>query len=131
MQLAAIPFDTASLMPVQDWRETKVWAPASPWWVMQGYFDVDATISEERVKRDAHKFRNRYGDILEGQGLTVLAMTEVERDDTFVTRGVLDQDLHRYRVFAKVTRRPKTVRLEVPDEDVPIYQRAGYRLLGY
>jgi len=36
-----------------------------------------------------------------------------------------------YIIWGKVRRRPVTERIEVPDKDVPILQKIGFKLLGY
>jgi hypothetical protein len=91
-------------------------------------FTVPSSVSEERVGFSASKYRNKFGDKLEFKGFTVLEMDGPHRDHSVVARGTTDPDRRAYIIWAKVRQAPREVRVDVPDEDVPLYEAAGYKL---
>jgi hypothetical protein len=116
-------------MPVQDPRnhpalytpgQTHIWERAG--------FTVPVDVLEERVQSNAAQYRNRFGDALELQGFEVLGMGPPIHDTGFVAEGSTDPDRKKYIIWAKIRRRPVVVKVDVPDEDVPIYQASGYKL---
>jgi hypothetical protein len=116
-------------MPVQDPRnhpdlytteQTDIWDRAG--------FTVPANVSDERVQSKAAYYQNIFGTALELQGFEVLRMDPPIRDTGFVAEGTTDPDRKKYLVWAKVRRRPVEVKVDVPDEDVPIYLASGYKL---
>ena len=95
----------------------------------QGYaweravFTVPADVTEERVQFSAYKYRNKFGDYLEGIGFEVLSMTEPEVDKQ---TGV-EPDRRRYTIWAQVKRRPVVQDIWVPDSRAAEFQKMGLK----
>lgn len=99
----------------------------------RGFFTVPISVSEERVELLAHRYMQRWGQYLEtpqpyGPGFKVLLMEEPCLDTGVVARAVDPPDRKRYSLWAKVTRTPVNLHVEVPDEDVALYLASGYKL---
>jgi hypothetical protein len=88
-------------------------------------FTVPADVSHERVLLLGDKYRNKFGQSLEGQGLTVRRMGEPMLDSRPLET---DPDRRRYRLLAWCSRRPREIHVEIPDEAVPDMERMGLRL---
>ena len=95
----------------------------------RGTFTVPDSVSDERVQESAAKYRNKFGTFLEIEGFTVLGIEGPTIDRGFVNRAVNDPDRRSYVLWGKVTRKPVRWKFEVPDEDVALYQKAGFRLV--
>lgn len=116
-------------MPYSDPRAfPRLWTPVQRHIWDRASFTVPADVPDERVKQAGDRYRMKYGKALEVQGFDVLGMGWPEEDRSVLARGTTDPDRRRYIIWAKIRRRPVEVHVDVPDEDVPIYQKAGYRL---
>ena len=115
-----LPVDPRSMPALWTPEQTYVWKSAT--------FTVPAEVSEERVQFAADKYRLKFGKALELEGWRVLDMEQPTLDRSVLAHGTTDPDRRRYQIWAKVTRRPVEVRIDVPDEDVPIYLNAGFKL---
>ena len=113
----------------EDWRDNhRSWRPGQDSVLEKCSFTVPDTVSEERVQDAGPKYRNKFGKSLEYQGWTVLRLDGPNLDAGMVARGITDPDRRRYVIWAEVKRRPSRYTLEVPDEDVAIYAKAGFSL---
>ncbi len=92
----------------------------------RGTFTVPDDLSEERVQEKVAAYKEAFGKILESRGFTVLEMTSPT-----LSKGKLKTDpgQKRYDLWARVIRKPQTVRLSVPDIAVPALLKQGLRLL--
>ena len=106
-----------------------LWVPEQQWVWDHATFTVPDNVSEDRVQFAASKYQLKYGKSLEKQGLRVLEMGKPEVNRGIVARGTTEPDRRPYVIWAKVTRRPVEVRMEVPDEDVGLFQKAGFCLV--
>jgi hypothetical protein len=123
-----VRLDPRTRMPYTDPRALPgLWTPKQTHTWERAAFTVPDDVSEERVQDSAHKYRLRFGNALELQGYEVLAMGMPERDETVLARGTTDPDRRRYVIWAKVRRRPVEVKVDVPDEDIALYEKAGFR----
>lgn len=112
-----------------DPRDSFLWTPAKKYTWEKAIFRVGVEWTEEKVQDVAGpKYRNKFGDHLEGEGFTVLAMDGPYYDGSVVAAGTTDPDEKRYVIWAKVTRRPITTHVEVSDESVPSFLKSGYSL---
>lgn len=108
--------------------------PSSRWYPGQEYtwehavFTVPIETSEERMHMAAAGYRNKYGRSLEAEGWEVLGLDGPHVDTDIWAVGTCPPDRRPYVIYAKVRRRPETVTVDVPDEDVPLYEAAGYKL---
>ncbi|MDA1188801.1 MAG: hypothetical protein O2854_03880 [Chloroflexi bacterium] len=100
-------------------RQTHIWKSAT--------FTVPIEVTEERVRFSADKYRLKFGKALETQGYNVLHMEQPKEDRSVAAAGTTDPDRRRYQIWAKVTRRPVEIRVDVPDADIPIYEKAGFK----
>lgn len=100
------------------------------WTWEKAVFSVPGDVTEEEVAFAAPKYRNKFGDHLETQGFEVLGMDGPTRDGSVLGVGITAPDRRRYVIWAKVRRRPVEVKVNIPDEDVPIYQEAGFKLIS-
>ena len=127
----AIRLNPRTHLPWIDFRDKerdKVWTPAQTWVWEKASYTVPNTVSEERVRDTAWRYKRKWGKSLEFQGWMVLEIGEPELDRSVVAFGLCDPDRRRYVIYAKVTRRPQTITLDVPDADIAIYQKAGWKL---
>jgi len=90
-------------------------------------FTVPVEKSDAYIQFRADQYRNKWGKHLEGKGFNVLWMSMPEID-TSVVANTVDADRRKYIIRAKVSRPPVTHHVDVPDKDVPLYQKAGYTL---
>ena len=88
-------------------------------------FTVPIEVSHERVLLLGQKYQNKFGESLEGQGLTVRRMGEPMLDSRPLET---DPDRRRYRLLAWCSRRPREIHVEIPDEAVPNMEKMGLRL---
>lgn len=117
-------------LPWQDPRDiARVWTPDQTFVWEKASYTVPGEVSEERVQATADKYKRKFGKALEFQGWTVLGFDGPTLDRSVIAQGLCDPDRRRYVLYAKVTRRPETITVDVPDEDVVFYQRAGFRLV--
>ena len=118
-------------MPWEDPRRNPgLWTPSQTHVWRSGTYTVPAEVSEERVRFTADKFKLKFGKSLELQGFEVLEMGEPERDITVFGVGITEPNRRKYIIWARIRRRPATQVIDVPDEDVPLYQDAGYTLVS-
>jgi len=116
-------------MPRVDPRDNPaIWTPAQKHVWEKAFFTVPAEVSEERVQVVGEKYRRKFGASLEQRGFEVLGMDGPNVDRGLVAAGTTDPNRRRYVVWAKVRRHPVVVNVQAPDEDVPIYQQAGFTL---
>lgn len=115
----AVRMDPRSHPALWTPRQTHIWKSAT--------FTVPVDVSDERVQFAADKYMGRFGDSLEKQEFQVLHMGKPAEDRGVVARGMTPPDRRAYVVWAKVRRRPITITVDVPDEDIPLYEAAGYR----
>ena len=101
-------------------KQTHIWRRAS--------FTVPAEAPEQLVQDAGHLYRQRFGEALEKQGFTILGFDGPHVDEGMVMGALTDPDRRRYKLWAKVCRRPVTVTVDVPDKDVPLYLQCGYKL---
>jgi hypothetical protein len=101
-------------------RQDSVWDKAS--------FTVPDSVSEERVHDSGGKYRYKYAKELWRQGFEILGMEGPYEDRSVVAIGMTDPDRRKYVIRAKVRRAPQEVRVDVPNVDVPIYQKSGWQL---
>lgn len=119
-------------LPMRDVRDLPV-----TWEIQQelGYvweksgFTVPANVPNERVQFKGEHFRRKFGDYLVAKGFTVIKMEGPVEDHGLLATGTTAPDRRAYVIYAKVTRRPIVVRVDVLDEDVPIYQQSDFRLV--
>ena len=113
----------------EDWRDDhRSWRPGQRSVLEKCSFTVPDTVSEERVQDAGPKYRNKFGKILEQQRWTVLRLDGPNLDEGMVAKGITDPDRRRYVIWAEVKRRPTDYTFDVPDEDVAIYEKAGFSL---
>lgn len=105
-----------------------LWRPDQGYTWEKASFTVPVDVSDERVWDARGKYRNKFGKTLEFEGWQVLGISNPRRDRSAVAYGTTDPDRKRYVLWAKVRRRPVTFTVDVPDEDVPLYQQAGFKL---
>lgn len=116
-------------LPRRDWRDVpRIWTPAQAYVWEKAVFTVPIETSEERVQAAAPRYKKRFGEYLETEGFRIVEFDGPCQDKTVVAAGITEPDRRRYVLWAKVTRRPREVRVDVPDEDVEIYQRSGFKL---
>ena len=108
----------------------RIWTPAMEYVWEKASYTVPGNITEERVQDTGAKYRNKFGKVLEAKGFTVLRMDGPYLDTTIATVGVTDPDRRKYVIWAKVTRRPQTCTVDVPDEDVVLYAANGFKLVS-
>ena len=114
----------------QDPRDiARVWTPDQAFVWEKASYTVPGEVSEERVQATGERYRRKLGKLLEWQGWTVLGFDGPIWDRSIISYGLTDPDRRRYVLYAKVTRRPQTITVDVPDEDVAIYQKAGFKLV--
>ena len=92
----------------------------------RGSFTVPDDVPHERVCAMSAKYMQRFGQALEAQGFTVLNMSAPQEEGVQV--GVA-KGRRKYIIQALVTRRPVTVKVDVPDQSVPAMVKQGYKLL--
>jgi hypothetical protein len=92
----------------------------------RGTFTVPENTPEDRIQSKSAEYKKTFGKILESQGFIVLEMTSPT-----LSNGVFktDPDMKRYEFYARVIRKPQTVRISVPDIAVPALLEKGLRLL--
>lgn len=124
-----IHLDQNGLVRLDIRNDQSLFLPYGYIW-QRGSFTVPADVSDERVQFAADKYRRKFGAILERgkYGFRVLEMIGPHEDKGAVKKATTDSDRRAYVIWAKVTRRPVTFHVEVPDEDVPMYQAAGFKL---
>jgi len=120
---------TGELLGVDPRDERRGWKSGQSYVWQKGVFTVPVDVAEERVEFVAAKYRNRFGEALELQGFEVLSMDGPYRDGSVVAMGVTPPDRKRYVMWAQARRRPVEVKVDVPDEDVLLYQKAGFSLV--
>jgi len=91
----------------------------------QGFFTVPNGTPMDRVRAVQHIYMRKYGYCLEGQGFTVMKMTEPTLDLSML--GSV-QGRQKYTMWAWCKRRPQTVHIDIPDNAVTEMQRAGMTL---
>lgn len=117
-------------MPWRDPRDIeRVWTPDQKFVWEKFVFTVPAHCTEQQVQDAADKYKRKAGAALEFQGFTVLGFEGPEVNRGVVAQGTTPPDRRPYVLYAKVTRRPQTIRVDVPDEDIAIYQKAGFKLV--
>lgn len=127
----AVHWDPATRMPRVDPRENPpIWTPQHRFVWEQAFFTVPAEVSEERVQFVGEKYRRKFGASLEARGFEVLGMDGPNVDRGLVAAGTTDPNRRAYAIWAKVRRRPTVVKVQVPDEDVPMYLNAGFKLVS-
>ena len=92
----------------------------------RGTFTVPDGIPEVRVNEKIAMYKRQFGELLERQGFTVLGMTSPTLS---IRRLITEPGRKRYDLFARVIRKPQTVRLHIPDKAVPALMAKGMRLL--
>ncbi len=112
-------------------HETPLWTPGQTHIWKSATFTVPDTVAEDRVQFAADKYQRKAGAAWEKQGFQVLQMGLPELDRGVVAEGTTEPNRRAYIIWGKVRRRPVTERIEVPDKDVPILQKIGFKLLGY
>ena len=116
-------------MPWIDPRDLPaLWTPRQSYIWRKGTFTVPDTVSEDRVQFAASKYRNTFGQALEVEGFEVLGIEGPYQDHSMVAEAMVDPNRRPYCMRAKVRRRPEEIRVDVPDEDVPVYQASGFTL---
>ena len=90
-------------------------------------FTVPAEVSDDRVQFSASKYKQRFGDTLEAQGWTVLAMNEPVLD-TRKRVGGTAPDRRPYMVSAWCRRAPQQIKVDIPDHAVPDMKNMGLAL---
>lgn len=116
-------------MPWQDPRDVpRMWTLEQMFVWQKASYTVPGAVSEERVQATGDKYRRKFGKSLESEGWRVLGMEGPTLDRSVLAYGLTDPDRRRYIIYAKVTRRPETITVDVPDEDVPLYEKAGFKL---
>ena len=108
-------------------NEPGIYVPGQRFTWEKAHFTVPVEKSDEYVQFLADRYRNKWGKHLEGKGFDVLWMGMPEID-TSVVANTVDADRRKYIIRAKVSRLPVTHHMDVPDKDVPLYQKAGYIL---
>ena len=92
----------------------------------RGTFTVPEDISEDRIQFKIDEYKREFGELLERQGYTVLEMTAPVLSTVFLKT---EPGQKRYDFYARIIRKPVTVRLSIPDYAVPHYQKMGLKLL--
>ena len=128
--LPGIGLDSETRKPIRDARRYPLWTPGQDYTYETGSFTVPASVSEEKVEFAYSKYRNRFGEALEFQGFEGLEVQGPWVDNSFVARGTTAPDRRKYVLFGKVRRRPVSSTVDVPDEDVAIYEEAGFRMVS-
>jgi hypothetical protein len=127
--LQGIGLDSETRKPIRDARRyPKLWYPGQPFTRETGSFTVPASVSEERVELAYDRYRKKFGEAMERQGFEVLDIKGPKVDKSFVANGTTDPDRRKYVLHGRVRRRPITFTIDVPDEDVAIYEKAGFWL---
>jgi hypothetical protein len=109
-------------------NDASLWLPYG-FFYQSMVFTVPLDIPEDRVQFNAAKYRNTAGKLLEREGLVVLALEGPTLHSGYVRNAIVDPDRKLYIIWAKVTRKkPIHMRVDVPDEDVPMYETAGFKL---
>ena len=68
------------------------------------------------------------GSALEREGLVVLSLEGPTLHTGYVRNAIVDPDRKLYIIWAKVTRKRLIhMRVDVPDEDIPMYEAAGFK----
>ena len=125
----SVHWNPRTRLPWQDPRDiAKIWTPSQTFVWEKAAYTVPGHVSEERVQDTAYKYKKKFGNSLEFQGWTVLGFDGPKEDRSVIAQGLTDPDRRRYVLYAKVTRRPRTITVDVPDQDVHIYQKAGFKL---
>ena len=93
-----------------------------------GYFDVPITYSEEQVRWIAPKYLRRFGEYLELEGFTVLQMLPPQASGEISQHLFSQPDTKRWTIFARVTRQPQTIHVDIPDYAVPEMEKVGLTL---
>jgi hypothetical protein len=107
-----------------------LWMPGQTHTWDHATFTVPDSVSDEKVTSRivADKYNYKYAKELWKQGFEILEMEGPYIDKRLVAAGMTDDDRRPYIIRAKIRRAPQEVRVDVPDEDVPIYLAAGYKL---
>ena len=92
----------------------------------RGTITIPDDIPEDKVQSHKDEYKREFGKLLEKQGFTVLEMTSPTPS---TDRLKTEQGRKRYNLYARVIRKPETVRLTVPDIAVPALLKKGLRLL--
>src|SRR3990167_7419715 len=89
-------------LPWIDPRDiARIWTPAQTFVWEKASYTVPNSVSEERVRDTAWRYKRKWGKSLEFQGWTVLEMGEPELDRSVVGFGLTDSDRRRYVLYAK------------------------------
>jgi len=107
--------------------EPGIYVPGQTFTWEKAWFTVPIETPHDKVMFLADRYQNKWGKHLEGKGFTVLSMETPEIDLSPVSNSA-GEDRRRYILHAKVSRPPVTYHVDVPDKDVPLYQKAGYTL---
>ena len=107
--------------------EPGLYVPGQEFTWDKAWFDVPIETPHDKVMFLADRYQNKWGKVLEGRGFTVLSMSMPEIDLSTVSNAA-GEDRRRYILRAEVSRPPVTHHVDVPDKDVPLYQKAGYIL---
>lgn len=92
----------------------------------RGTFTVPDDAPESQIQEKFADYKKKFGQLLENQGFNVLEMTS----PTLSKSGMItDPGQKRYDLYARVIRKPQTIRLNVPDSAVPSLLHQGLRLL--
>ena len=76
----------------------------------------------------ADRYQIRFGKYLEGEGFEVLGMGKPQVDYSTKAEGTTDPNRRAYIIWAKVRRAPRQIHAEVKDEDIGLYEKAGFSL---
>ena len=103
-----------------------LWTPQHSFIWEHANFTVPMETSEDRVQFASDKYRKRFGEEMERQGFTVLGMGRPERDYSIKAEGTTDPNRRAYIIWAKIRREPQVMHAEVKDEDIGLYEKAGF-----
>ncbi len=93
-----------------------------------GVFTVPSDVSDERVQNKAPEYRNKFGEQLEKKGFRVLDMRGPHVIPQHV-QALINPFRRKYRIVARVSRRPVDIKIDVPDSAVPALQGMGMKLV--
>lgn len=120
---------TRELLGVDPRDEMQGWKPGQSSVWQKGTFSVPGDITEERVQFAGEKYRRKFGAALELQGFQVLGMDGPFYDGSVVAIGITEPDRKRYVMWARARRPVVEFKVDVPDEDIGLYQKAGFNLV--
>jgi hypothetical protein len=112
--------------------EPRLWFPGQTHIWRRGSFTVPIETTEEQVQDASDKYKKRMGEHLEskaGGSYRVLGFDGPMEDKSILTEAMTPPDRRAYVLWAKVRRRPVTLKVDVPDHMVPEFQAKGYKLV--